>query len=863
MESLVNFVVGKLGDLIVKEAQFLGGVGNQVEWVETELKRIQSCLIDADTKRRKGDARVENWLNELRDVAYRIEDAIDTFYVEIEDSRQKDSSGFLHKFNKLCCMPMKVPCLHKLGKELGQIRDVLDGISKSRVDYGIKELPQDTERGRSQADELPMRAKAYLDVDETKIVGLDDDKNNILNLLLNSTEIPRRAVITIVGPGGLGKTTLARMVYKRAKANFDHHIMLSVSQHYNLADIVRRMLNEPPQEVDLESIMPKLKSFLSNQRYLIILDDVWEVSLWEQLQDALPNNENGSRVMITSRSIDVAPVDLKIPPYKLNLLNDKDSLNLLLKTSLSCQEFDKKCPNELLKLADALSKKCKGLPLALNVLGGILSKKDQTYHAWKDMLNTLDWYSNKGESCMNVLAMSYEDMPYYLKPCFLHLACFPEDYEIDVRDLIRMWIAERILPQNDKKTLEETGEDCLQQLFERNMVQLSSPYTVGDDGRICRVHDLLRDLAIHEAEKINFVTIFRNPQDVNHSHRVTRRASLQSNSHELIKHIGPKTRSLLCFASEIINSLNFPEFRLLRVLEIQRVQNMEIRGLEQLIHLKYLAIQQCYQINLHIESSLGHLKNLETFSLEGTISMVVSEPSGLWTTSTLRHVRTPRFEQWVLPFNANLRNLQTIATVQITEDSYKHDQFPCLNSLRELSLEIRKTNDAIAPIFGTMSRLLSLHIFCYPTISVPEELVYPTALPNYQDLQSLSLIGMWDKGVSLEARLFPRHLAILSLNNSRLGQDPMPELGKLQSLKKLILIRTVLCNGTHMICPTGFPVLETLDVWLLEDVDLLRVEKGVMPKLKYFRRNNYYKRLKVELPPEIQHIIPDYDYFSE
>ncbi|KAJ4809931.1 Disease resistance protein (CC-NBS-LRR class) family [Rhynchospora pubera] len=214
MESLVNFVVGKLGDMIVKEAQFLGGVGNQVEWVETELKRIQCCLIDADTKRRKGDARVENWLNELRDVAYRIEDAIDIFYVEIKDSRQKNSNGFLHKFNKFCCMPMKVPCLHKLGKELGQIRNVLDGISKSRVDYGIKELPQDTERGRSQADELPMRAKAYLDVYETKIVGLDADKSNILDLLLNNVEIPRRAVITIVGPGGIGKTTLAIIVFK-------------------------------------------------------------------------------------------------------------------------------------------------------------------------------------------------------------------------------------------------------------------------------------------------------------------------------------------------------------------------------------------------------------------------------------------------------------------------------------------------------------------------------------------------------------------------------------------------------------------------------------------------------------------------
>ncbi|KAJ3708787.1 hypothetical protein LUZ61_012492 [Rhynchospora tenuis] len=215
MESLVNFVAGKLGAMKVEEAQFLGGVGKQVKWVETELIRIKCCLMDADTKRRKGDARAENWLNELRDVAYRIEDAIDTFYVEIEDKPQDDSSRLSHKFRKLCHMPKKIPGLHKLGQELGEIRDVLDGIKKSRVEYGIEALPQDTKRERSEADQLPMRAKAYLDVDETKIVGLDADKGNILNLLLNSAETPRRAVITIVGPGGLGKTTLARMVYER------------------------------------------------------------------------------------------------------------------------------------------------------------------------------------------------------------------------------------------------------------------------------------------------------------------------------------------------------------------------------------------------------------------------------------------------------------------------------------------------------------------------------------------------------------------------------------------------------------------------------------------------------------------------
>ncbi|KAJ4809932.1 Disease resistance protein (CC-NBS-LRR class) family [Rhynchospora pubera] len=566
--------------------------------------------------------------------------------------------------------------------------------------------------------------------------------------------------------------------------------------------------------------------------------------------------------MITSRSIDVAPVDPKIPPHKLNFLNDEQSLTLLLKEALSYQELDEKCPKDLLELADALSKKCYGLPLALKVLGGILSKKDQTYHDWKNVLDTMDWYSEKGENCMNILAMSYEDMPFYLKPCFLHLASFPEDYEIDVSCLIRMWVAERIIPPNDKKTMEETAEDSLQQLFERNMVQLSlSPYAYL---RTCRVHDLLRELAMHEARKINFVTIFGNPQDVNHSHRVTRRASIQSDGDEFIKHIGPKTRSLLLFSNyrmidhcRIINSLNFPEFRLLRILEIEKVSDMELRELDQLIHLKYVAIKNCHNFKLHIESSLGRLKNLETFDLRETSLSGDFDQVGLWTIGTLRHVRTSAlYDSWELPFNANLRNLQTLETVKVSKEWHKDDQLPCLNNLRTLSLDIKETSDAIDLLLGTLPYLLSLEIF---SNLIPKEIVYPTALPKYQNLQSLHLIGRWHNGVSLEERLFPQHLVELTLHQSFLGQDPMPELGKLQSLKTLKLIGYVLGNGRHMICLAGFPALQTIDVSNLLDVDLLRVETGVMPKLKNLRKPGKYQRarVKVELPPELQHLNAD------
>ncbi|KAJ4807344.1 Disease resistance protein (CC-NBS-LRR class) family [Rhynchospora pubera] len=152
-ETAVNFVVGKLGEMIVKEAQLLGEVGDKVEWVKTELTRIKCYLKDADSKRRKGDARAENYLNELRDVAYRIEDAIDIFYVEIEDNRHKlDANsqkvrGCLGKLKRLGRKTTKLPARHNLEIELDGIKKLLEGISKSKADYEIDPLQ---ERGKGE-----------------------------------------------------------------------------------------------------------------------------------------------------------------------------------------------------------------------------------------------------------------------------------------------------------------------------------------------------------------------------------------------------------------------------------------------------------------------------------------------------------------------------------------------------------------------------------------------------------------------------------------------------------------------------------------------------------------------------------------
>ncbi|KAJ3684345.1 hypothetical protein LUZ61_013509 [Rhynchospora tenuis] len=630
-------------------------------------------------------------------------------------------------------------------------------------------------------------------------------------------------------------------------------MMLSVSQQFSPTDLLRKMLTKlkgsEPITRDIGDLISELNSLLSSERYLIILDDVWVADLWNQyLKYALPDVGNKSRVLMTSRLIEVAQsADPIMEPYELKFLSEEDSRNLLIKKALPYKKAGEKCPDDLYELVAALSMKCKGLPLALIVLGGILSTKD-SYPAWEKVLRTMDWPSD-GKDCINVLAMSYEDMSYYLKACFLYLASFPEDSEISARCLIRMWVAEGFTPQQVRKTKEEIAEDCLEQLFQRSMVQVSSRHVDGSI-KYCRVHDLLRDFAMYQAGKETFLTVFTNPRDTNHRDGATRRVSLQSCAHQFMEYVGPKTRSLFLFHLKSGLPLpKHPEFRLLRILEIGNGGwhgVIKLRGIDSLIHLKYFGISPSV-IDMS-ECSLGRLKNLETLDFRN--SEVLNLTTDFWTIITLRHVLFAWFlpEEQEVPSTADLRNLQTLEWIP-----FNNKTIPRLTNLRRLGLRNISTewdvDHAVPHLLGGLPSLISLKISSRKS-NLPMEIVYPRALPNYQNLQILDLTGKWSESVTLKASLFPPHLIKLSLWSSKLGQDPMPELGKLNNLKKLVLFDDVY-DGKQMICPAGFPVLQSLIVRCY-DVMVFTVAKGVMPKLKDLKK---FGTIMLEMPPELMHLI--------
>jgi NB-ARC domain len=221
------------------------------------------------------------------------------------------------------------------------------------------------------------------------------------------------------------------------------------------------------QPVKDEDLPMELNKSLNEKRYFVILDDVWTVDLWDRLRTVLPDVKNGSRVLITSRSLEVAAAaDPGTTPYKLSYLNEEESLALLLRKAFPYKQTHHNPPG-LMKVAKQLTKKCGGLPLALVVVGGILSRREPTYSAWYKVKQTLDWHSEDGEKCMQILALSYEDLSYHLKQCFLYFSSFPEDYIMSANHLTRMWIAEGFIPKDGAGTLEEKAEMFLEELVQR------------------------------------------------------------------------------------------------------------------------------------------------------------------------------------------------------------------------------------------------------------------------------------------------------------------------------------------------------------------------------------------------------------
>lgn len=856
-EAIVSFVTGKLSDLLIEEVVSLYEVHGQVDSIDRELTRIQCFLKDADVKQ-KADERVKNWVRDIRDVAYDAEDVIDIFISKLRSRPKKP--GFIGFIKRSRFFFSDLEARHKLAKEIQSIKIRIHEISTSRVTYGIENIGG--ERGSYACDRLIERRRSSPHIDDHDIIGFDEDIKMLVMRLLDQ-KTPRRSVISIVGMGGLGKTTLAKKVYNcnDVKRHFDVCAWVYVSQEYG----GRELLNEIGKKVlmfekgmlasmNREDLEEKLSRVLSKKRYVIVMDDIWNIEAWDDLKAVFPDVMNGSRVLFTTRNRDVAiHGDPRSPIHELRFLNDAESWKLFTKKAFLEEGDSIACPPELEGLGKQIVAKCGGLPLAVVILGGLLSRKEKAPGVWLRVLQSVDWQlTHDPKRLMEILALSYNDLPYYLKPCFLYFGLFPEDSEIRVGKLILLWIAEGFVRQRGQESMEDVAEDFLEELVDRSMIQVAEKRHNGKI-KTCRIHDLLRDLALSEAKECKFLQILENINfcpSMTSTRRIAVHTTLETYMH--FRQSNSHLRSMLCFSRydefhrrDQWISL-FRSHKLLRVVDLEGVTAHVLpKEMRELIHLRYLGLKNTKL--QRIPFSIDNLRNLQTLDIRGTkISRV---PNEIWKMQSIRHLYLHKTAiTGNPPAYVSSMNLATLSTVSIYGNIWIPNFLGKLTSLRKLGIHGCFGSQAEA-LSKSLLKLITLENF---SLIGTDPILEPTLrlILSLFNIHKLYLSGPIEK--LPEPQHIQPNLSKLSLKMSQLVHDPFTTLERLPNLRMLKLLSNSF-SGRKMVCSSdGFPRLHILELQDLDNLEEWRVEEGALPSLRRLIISGC-QELKM-LPEGLQHV---------
>ncbi|XP_051130809.1 uncharacterized protein LOC127251240 [Andrographis paniculata] len=817
-EAALSFVVEKLGNLAIEKVSSLRNVGSQVTQLKDELRAMQCFLKDAAERQTK-DSSVRQWISDIRQVAYDAEDAIDTF------SLQAETKGGL--FTRCVCLPEHLYHLDRLRQEIEAILKKLKEIDERRARFGIRSLDEAAGMAWSEGVERKRRVSPW-QADKI-VVGFEGHVETLLQkaILADKTGL---SIASIVGMGGVGKSTLAKKVYnhERVRKEFERRARVIVSRSFNAKEVLKEMVRQlRPREIEetkMEDLLfqtsmtdpsemfleRELQEELRGKPYLIVLDDVWEQQHWQYICDVLPNQDKRSILLMTSRTSNIMNPS---PGYVHRLigLDGDESWELFQKAS--------KCPQELENIGRTIVEKCHGLPLAITVMAGLLLEQGESVRAWKDIESHLE---TGQDSVSSVLELSYWDLPPRLKSCFLCLSFFKEDALIDARTLVRLWIAEGIISQGKgKETMEDIAKSYLNELMNRNMVQ-AIKLTKDDQVKSCQVHDLLWELSFKKAkEEINFDVILNAENTSNQSLDKPRHLSIHCNNKSFMssKSSIPHLRSLFLQASSWGDNCVSPSFwerigDCVRVVELGGLGLTTVpKKISSTLGLKYLGL--CKNQIQKLPGWLGCLGHLQTLDISGNRNMIV--PNVLWKMRSLRHLYMPQeiiCKEEPLKLDT-LKDLQTLWNVSSKNISLEH--LGELVSLQELKIELAGDVD-VSKLLSTLAKLENL-----ASLALSWRLGHALSLDGISKLQHLKLLQIFGKLAEFP-RSFPLKLCSLKLSSTNLSEDPMPILGRLQDLSCLKLFSDSFVGEEMVIVNKGFPGLKILSLVGLSNLRQIFVE---------------------------------------
>ncbi|XP_044984278.1 disease resistance protein RGA5-like isoform X1 [Hordeum vulgare subsp. vulgare] len=847
----------KLDALLVRRGHMLSrGAVDEIPLIKQDLEKIVALLQEQDDSGAEAPSLMVKCLTkEVRELSYDMEDSVDQY-----ENAASSMRGILlpcRKKYKVSCRRSKPKSglREKLKWRLwmaNKIREFSFRSQEALQRYSLFNHLGDNGSSAASSAICVASFRSWHPTPYGELVGIDENLNK-LEAWLGKDGEQKLKVVSVVGSGGLGKTTLVKELYRRIRGQFECRAFVRSSRKPDIRRLLISMLSQirphqPPHTWKVHSLIADIRSYLQHKRYLIVIDDAWATQTWDIINRALPDANLCSGILITTEINDVA---LKCCGYDskyvltMKPLIDDDSSKLFFSTAYGPQL---ECPPELGELSKSIIRKCAGLPLAIVAVASLLSRMNKP-EQWNYVNKSLGYglRANPLEGMKQVLNLSYNNLPEHMKACVMYLGIYQENYIIPKDDLVKQWIAEGFIHATEEKDKEEISRNYFNELISSRMI-LPVHINDNDDVLSCSVHYMVLDFVSHKSTEENFVTPIDHCQTTARLADKVRRLSLHFGNAEATP---PANMSLsqvrtLAFFGVFKCLPTIVEFGLLQVLILHlwgddESISFDLTRISELFRLRYLHVTSNVTLEVQ-QTQIRGLQYLETLKIDSRVSAVLSDI-----------VHLPSLLHLSLPVGTNLPNgigqmtsLCTLGYFDLCANSVENvHSLGELKSLWDLRLtcstvhscHLKSKIDSVGSILAKLSNLRSLTLkpssildagpssICISCDELSIVSPPPSFLRRFEWSPSICTFSSLPKWI--------RHLdklCILKIGITELAWEDVDVLRGLPALTVLSLYVRAKPVERIVFNKTGFSVLKYFKFWC--SVPWLEFEVDAMPNLR-------------------------------